>query len=1314
MDYANIDVGHINLLLEDFHPEGDTLNAVIKKLSAVERSGFTLRSFEGEFRVGPAFLKAHNLKVITDHCNLDLTFDFLYDSWNAYTDFLNKVRIVADIRPSDFDLQDIGAFAPVLYQMKNRFHISGQVAGTVSNFKASDFRVAFGENSRLRATIRSNGLPDILNTFVDMDIRELQTSHQDIAGLKLPVEGGSLPLPEFLKSAGLIRLKGIYTGFYNDFVTNLKASTDIGDITANIALKKIRDARGLSYSGELDAIRFDLGRLMNLRETMGRVTFRADLNGKGFNLDDADIVMNIRIDTMNLNRYAYHSIKLKGILSNKRFNGFLDVRDPNLNLDFNGIVDMGDSIPFFKFITDIHYAQLYNLNLLKRDPVNSVSSHIDVDIAARDIDHMHGRITVQNTRYTEGDRSIFMDALNLVTSRDEKGNKSYYLASDFVDADFSGEFSFLDMIPSLSAFINNYLASFNLADTLIRYESAFNQLFNFQVYLKNTDQVTAVFLPFLNIAPDTYLEGYYNEGKGLIGLNGTSPEITLLGMHLFDWHVTATTRKDNLNLETGCSRFFLKKGKKNDTVEVYVDTVSLVTDLRHDSILYDLTFVNRSLPSEISGSVDFGEDPAILIKFDRFHIFIDNKYWSLDPGNSVMIDSSSVGLENIDFHSGGHGLMARGKISEVPSDTLYVLFDSLDVSNLDKLLGDTTIDLDGILGGKLTLSNLYSKMNLNTDLRIDRFRFNHELLGDAMLKVNYDQSLQRFEILSEIVYTGNIGTNIPFSLSGNLSVAEENPVLDMNLNLKNLNLKMVAPFVSGFMSGLRGLASGDVAIGGTLKKPVVRGQLKLMRTEFRINYLNVPYSLSDVVNIDTNAILFNNITLFDSLGHKASLNGRITHQYFSNLALDMNIDFTDFSAFRNTYAQNNLFYGNARATGNVRIQGTTDNIGINVRAATGGGTHVVIPINMTADISQNDYIIFEDPLKDTLNTEVKIPKQSAGGPSLNLSLQVNPSADLEVFFPDQLGNIRASGTGSLVMNMTPVTAFSLTGTYVLQKGTFLFALKNLLRLNFSIREGSRIAWSGDPTDASLSLAAVYKTRVPLAGLVSDPEKAAVRIPVECVIRLNGKLMNPDIAFTLNMPNVEEDIKSLVYSVLDTSNTSEMNQQMIYLLVMNQFKPVTGSGFDQIDVSGTSLSLLTNQVSSWLSSISRNVNVGVNYKPGSQTTGQEFDVSLSTQLFNDRLLIDGVFGMSSGTNYSASKASTVVGDINIEYILTKNRRYRLRAFNRTNSVDILNNNSQYTQGVGIGFQRDFTNWGDLFKSEKKAREKKTGKKQDSSE
>ena len=404
----------------------------------------------------------------------------------------------------------------------------------------------------------------------------------------------------------------------------------------------------------------------------------------------------------------------------------------------------------------------------------------------------------------------------------------------------------------------------------------------------------------------------------------------------------------------------------------------------------------------------------------------------------------------------------------------------------------------------------------------------------------------------------------------------------------------------------------------------------------------------------------------------------------------------DFSAFRNTFAQNSVFYGNARASGTIEIKGPIENILVKVNASTGTNTNVTIPISLTQNVGQVDYIVFVQPKGDSLEG---VPQQNkpraATGLTLAMSLDVKPDAQVEVLFPDQLGNIKATGTGNISLGMTPTTPFNLFGSYSISKGSFLFQMKNLIRMPFAIKEGSSISWTGDPTDANISLSAIYKTKVPLTGLSSETSNIQGRIPVECIIRLNGKLMNPIMSFGLALPNAQENEKNLVFNAIDTSNASEMTQQVLYILVMNQFKPIAGGSDATVDVGSTSLAIVTNQISSWLSGMSQNLNIDVNYKPGSATASEDIDMTVSTQFFNDRLLIDGTFGMSSYKNTSYAQASTIVGDINIEYILTKKRRWRIRAFNRTNTIDLLNNNAPYTQGVGISFQRDFYTWKELF-------------------
>ncbi len=1300
MDYSNIDVSGINLDLTDIAIDADTIRANISHLSAVERSGFVLHNLSGEFQVSSAFLKAHNLKIQTDHSDLALTFDFLYKRWGAYNDFLTDVTIQAKIEPSYLDLQDIGYFAPEIKVMEDRIRLSGDIKGSVSNFKAKNFRFSFGKNTYFWGNLSAVGLPNVEETFIDANIKSLNTNKEDIESLLIPGDLRRLELPGILANIGVASLKGNFTGFYNDFVANARFTTNIGNITTDLTLKRQKGSSLLSYTGQLDVYRFNIGKLLKEEKELGIVTLRSDINGSGFALEDARVAMNLRVDSVMLHGYNLTNLDISGALEEKKFTGNLEVNDTNLILGFTGIVDLGDSLPVFNFAANIARAQLFKLNLLKRDSVVDLSTRINADFRGNSLDNIDGAINLENTVYREGGKLITMDKFSLITRQDTANGKSYHLQSDFVDGDITGKFSFSALVPSLTNFIQNYLASFNLKDSLITRKEITNQVMHYNIRFKNTREVTAVFLPVLELAPQSSLEGFYNEEEGILVANGFSPMLQVAGVEFDNWYLEAKTRQDDLSIKSGCAHLYLKKMQPpKDSVEVKLDDLALIANVRHDSLHYSFAWNDTLQRSKFKGYADFTRSAAIKVKFTDFSVYLDKKRWTIDTLNTTFIDSAAIQFRNLGFRAGEQFLVLNGAVSSSLEDTLHVTFNKVDISRLDYLLGSSVINIDGILSGEAKLTNLYKNISIISDLRVDQFKFNNELLGDATFKVGYNALASRFDVESQIIYTGNIGKNIPFDLKGSYFIEKSNPHFSFDLSLKNLNLKIVRPFVSSFMSGLNGLASGHVTISGTPSKPVFKGQVNLMRTEFKINYLNVLYSLADVVQVDTGGFYFNKITIYDSLGHKAMLNGKISHNYFKDFRLGLSVDLEDFSAFKNTRAQNSIFYGNARGTGNVMITGPIDDIAINVKAKTGGGTHVVIPIDLTQSVGQSDYIIFVKPKSDTIGNGEDQPKPSSTNLSLNLALAVSQDAVVEVFFPDQLGNLKASGTGNLLMTMTPTTDFSLSGNYVISKGSFLFTLRNLLRLPMTIKEGSRIIWTGDPTDADISLSALYKTKAPLKGITASPEIEGVRVGVECNIRLGGKLMNPDISFGISLPNAEESIKSEVFSAIDTNNAQVVTEQTIYLMVMNQFKPVISSS-STVDVGATGVSLVTNQINSWLSQASSNVNVNVNYRPGTATTGQEFDVGLSTQLFDDRLLIDGTFGMNSYSNTALKQSSTIVGDVNIAYILTKNRRWRVHVFNRTNSLTILNNNSPYTQGIGVTWQRDFISFRDLFGVSKK--------------
>jgi len=205
--------------------------------------------------------------------------------------------------------------------------------------------------------------------------------------------------------------------------------------------------------------------------------------------------------------------------------------------------------------------------------------------------------------------------------------------------------------------------------------------------------------------------------------------------------------------------------------------------------------------------------------------------------------------------------------------------------------------------------------------------------------------------------------------------------------------------------------------------------------------------------------------------------------------------------------------------------------------------------------------------------------------------------------------------------------------------------------------------------------------------------------------LTDELLNPNIKFEIKIPDLDPDFQRAVFSELDTTNTAMMNQQMISLLVLGTF---SFNNAANVSLQSSYYNVIANQLSSMLSQISDNVDIGLNYKPGDNVSQEEFEVALSTQLFDDRLTIDGNFGMTY--DRTDQSASNIVGDVDIGYKLTPDGQWILKVFNHSNVNSWYNYNnydqtSPYTQGVGIAFRKDFNNIRDLFKSKKKKSEKK---------
>ena len=372
----------------------------------------------------------------------------------------------------------------------------------------------------------------------------------------------------------------------------------------------------------------------------------------------------------------------------------------------------------------------------------------------------------------------------------------------------------------------------------------------------------------------------------------------------------------------------------------------------------------------------------------------------------------------------------------------------------------------------------------------------------------------------------------------------------------------------------------------------------------------------------------------------------------------------------------------------------------------------VIDIMLTSSTSINDnFIVFvrkgveEDTVKTIVPEKVKDKKFT-----FNLNADVSETASLNIHLPSNMGNINANGVGNIRLGYSD--HLSLYGDYVINDGTFNFNFQNLVRRNFDIKKGGTISWTGSAGEADINVVGSYRTKSSISslGIEMDSTSLVNNVNVDCILRLQEKLNNPTITFGLDLPNATDDIKNTVFSVIDTTNQAVMSQQIISLLVLGSFSYANTSLYS-IGASNY-YNVLTNSLSSWLSQISKDFDVGVRYTPEDNITAEELEVALSTQLFDDRLTIETNLGVYTGNrNEMAGGANSIVGDFDISYKFTN--RLSLNIYNHSN----LNSNyslysyetySDYTQGIGISYSQSFDNIREIFARKNKNKKNKTNR------
>ncbi len=711
--------------------------------------------------------------------------------------------------------------------------------------------------------------------------------------------------------------------------------------------------------------------------------------------------------------------------------------------------------------------------------------------------------------------------------------------------------------------------------------------------------------------------------------------------------------------------------------------------------------------------------PHIGIDLFQASVVNADSLWTVSPGR-ISIDSTRIQISEVQISHRDQYFKLGGTVSEIPDEKISLLFDHFNLANLNGISGSSHFQFGGILNGSASVSNIYHNPLFTSKMHIDSLMINREILGSTEINSSWDDR-KKMVVVDAHTMRDNLKT---IEISGNYTPSGEGK-LDFDLSLDKLRMNIFNPYVSSIFSDLRGIASGKATLTGSLSKPVINGLLNFQKSAFTINYLKTRYNFTEKIKIEDNNIYFDKVRVFDTKGNSAYLSGVIRNKYLKNFYFDMNIRSDNFFCLNTGPGDNNMFYGTAYGKDVVlKIIGPPKNLTMDISATTGSNTSIKIPLSNEGKLNEYNFItvIQEDTTNETEITE-KNYQVNLSGLQINFDLNVTPDAEVQIIFDPKLGDIiQGRGTGNLNMIINTTGNFQMFGDFLIEEGNYLFTAQNLINRKFIVEPGGIIRWTGDPINATIDIMAIYRTRADMSDLYPDlflkesaqsgaPEQGtspqtspssseSSKVYVEDRLTLTGKLMSPEIKYDIYLPNATENTRLLVTSA--TSSSDELNKQFLSLLIMSRFVPAAGagqtssSGSTYTNAAGVNASeFLSNQLSHWLSQISNDVDVGIKYRSNRSATNMKSDevqVALSTQLFNDRLTING--SVDVATNATVNQSDNIVGEFDVDYKITKNGKFRIKTYNHANNEMV--NESPYTQGLGVTYKEEFNTLGELWR------------------
>ena len=1315
MDFNHLNFGRLNIDVRDFKMEKNGFAGSVKSAEIKESRGLDIQKFNTDFVYSDkeAYLKDLYLQtpktILRDEVVLN------YNSIEQLSANPGAVKISANIKDSKIGFSDILNLVPTLKNTTpfNKYpnailSVNANVKGLVNDLLINELKVSGLDQLRVNASGRIRNAMNPDNLYYDLKIGELASSGKTIFNL---VPKGTIPSNISLPSH--FSIKGFAKGTTKVVNTNLSLYSTLGNAGIKAQVDMRRKNREL-YDVKVNLQNLQIGKIIQNKD-IGGITAQISAKGESFDFKNANANLVGNVQSATYKGYRYQNMNLVGKINRGAYNIVLNSKDPNANLQLTASGVYDDKNPTVKVNGNINKLDLNKLGFYSSPMI--LAGAIDGDFKSLDPDNLNGYLNLKNFAISDTKEVYPIQEVNLLAVSTADSTQIKF-NSQIADVELNGKYKLTQIFGALSQTMNQYY-QFQKPGKAAKIDAG--QFFTVNATIKNDDLIRK-FVPELKSFETINITGNYNADSQKIELDAKIPQV-LYGTNSLE-NTNLKITNENQALQYNLDVAALK------SESFALNKVNINGDVANNIINYNITTKDDKDATQflIAGNAKSMND-ITEISLNPNGLKLNYMDWAVAEDNKIQIGSQGIFADNFRLSNSGSEILVQSENAS-PNSPLNVTLKDFKIETITEIIKKDSLLAKGTINGTAQLRDLNKKMNFSADINVSDLFVYGSPVGNLSLKAN---NTSADIINADIALSGNEND---VRITGNYNTSASS--FDLDLAMNQLQMKTLQGFSMNAITNTEGYLSGDLKITGTATEPKILGDVKMNDVGLMIAQTGSDFrEINDKIAFTNRGIEFDDFKINDKDGNSLKIDGQVLTQTYRDFAFNLDINAKDFKVVNSEKSNDALMYGILSIDAALKVRGNLDLPKVDGRLAVSDDTDFTFVLPQSSPslqerdgivefIDQDQIALNKTIVADSLKTENKIK-----GMDVSVNIEVSKEAKMSVVIDKANGDfVKLQGDAELTGGIDPSGKVTLVGVYEVEKGSYDMTV-SLLKRQFEIQKGSTITWTGEPTAATLDITAVYKTETAPLDLVQQQisgESAAMlnqykqRMEFNTLLQMKGELLKPVISFDITTDEKNNSISTNVKDVVDQkltqlrTNENEMNKQVFALLLLNRFigeNPFESSaGLSTEAMARQSVSkILSQQLNNLASDLVKGVDLNLDlessedYSTGNKNTRTDLNVDISKKLLNDRLKVSvgSNFGLEGDARQNEN-TTNIAGDVTVDYSLSKDGRYMLRAY-RKNEYQVALQGQIVETGLGFIITLDYDKFREIFQSAKKEKRRR---------